>query len=343
MNTFDRLLRSRFNPCADRVEAIGQYIDGMLDVAAEAELSAHIETCHRCRRYRLFLEATDRGFHEQEKVLTVVPSLTAELPTRLKEEMVETLKRNLSRWFTDAGRELMYRGGLITPFFLDAYEGKPLETAIERSRSLLGAMKQLDMLSIECAQAVSESGLLLASLKSMERDHIDDYAVMFFALSLLFDPRNHYPYHYQSEQFMLTGKYDKAMGMLRSGLSNSHGALWKSYYLNNMGRTFLFKDDLQGATEYFERAKKEGEQLCNPLPDLNLALCRLKGRDAENALQHFEQALQCSVRMPSARLREGGFRYVGRFFSYYVPLHHELTRDHPGFKALAGRFGRTHP
>ena len=74
----------------------------------------------------------------------------------------------------------------------------------------------------------------------------------------------------------------------------------------------------------------------------NLVELHLRG-DAEGALQHFEQAGKCIGRMPSPRLREVALRHAGRFFSYYVALHRDLTRDHPGFTAFAGRFGRTDP
>ena len=343
MNTCDRLLRARFNPCADRVEAIGRYIDGMLDAAAEAELSAHIETCHRCRGYRLFLEAADHGFREDVKSLSIVPALTAELPTPLQEAMVETLKRNLSRWLSDAGRALMYREGMISPFFLDLHEAPSFDEALLASDTLLRSIRTFKVLSKEDAVLVDGVALLLQRPGPREASLRKISPLLFFSEAISIHKYNHYAHCYQAEILLRNDELDSAIDILRIGIErlSPSSKAFKSFLLNNIGVSYLFAHKLDVAKDWLNKARDADKEGMNPLPALNTAQCFLEDGEPDLAYERFIQAMELCEKVSPPRLSAFYRRYSERFIHDNIQHYRDAAQGCENLTALALRFGST--
>ena len=343
MSICDRLLRARFNPCADRVEAVGKQIDGLLDSAAEADLMAHLETCPRCRGYRLFLEAADRGFRGDEKTLSVVPALTAELPIRLQEEMVESLKRNLAKWLVDLGRAIMYRDELVSPFFFDGHQGHSLDMALKRSMSLSYSLQTFNPLSKEDELGIIESIFFLRKVERLSLVESFELVGELFIKARNFLRAYPLAYLYHAEILSLRGSISSCNQVLEEGLHTVSSSSVRMHFLNYIGRNFFFKKELNKSKKWFRKAGEESEGNDYPIPALNSALCCLNQSDAEGAVRHYNIALNICENISEIHKRNEYQRYFCRHLACHLDNHKDLLRENEELRALSIRFGSVIP
>jgi len=325
------LFLKTFNPCSDRVEVIQQSLHDNLDEQAELELSAHIETCRRCKRYKGYLEAVENGFKNLPADLSEIsPLASRELPPAVQDEMTHAMKRNLSRWLLETVRAIMYRQKMIVRYFYEDSDLKPLNYSIGRTMSICCSLKKMERLSRNNLSYLPEVELLVKNILNSQLPLPVSELILGLKASIALHKRTQ-PYDYYHQLYIAQDNLIQAETINHEALNVSCNADERSTIQNNLGVLAHRAGRLNEAAQYYQKSLKE---VSVPTSSLNLALVYLDKKRTSDAYSQIAICFDNINGMPNPKLRGKLHRLCTRVLTFHFTDYQEIIYSNSKLKDL---------
>ena len=330
MSTHEPLFLQTFNPCPDRVEAIDKSLHDELDDKSLGELIDHMEKCRRCRRYRAYMEAVEKGFRDYEVASAeITPSLSADLPSALRVEMAQAMKRNLSKWMLEVSRNIMYRQGMFIRFFLGLSEVHDFDDSLQNTHNILTFLRSSGDLPADDRVTITESQYVLnkVDLSGDNRNFVADILKNCIHLHKY----HMYPYLDLHQIFRKRSDFDASMKINADALKCDPDPVWKSVFINNIAGITQLKGFLAESTSLYKEAL---DNFKLPSVYLNLGMVFLEKGKLEESATNLESGVQLSCSYSSQQLRRKSKRYCSSFLDGHCLEHKDKIVTNERLKNL---------
>jgi len=307
------LFLSKFNPCPSRVDPIEKSLAEELDEQSMADLYDHMNKCQRCKRYHTYMEAVDQGFREHSlSADESVPNITKELPLPLQEEMVEAMKRNLSKWLLELGRGIRFRKGRVLSSFLDFRDTYPLNSVYSSIINIAKSFKDFRCITCDDSSLINHTSSLITSIETSS-DIRKQIIIDLLKACLLFNRYNLLTYFYKDQLYATTGDYQGAIKIVNDALSCNPSPSFDACLTNTLGRHTFCSGDIKKSIVLYKSAMVK-TNLPSPVFYLNCGYSYLSISHLDKAASYFNKALYISDNWPSCSNRN----IFNRFCSYFL-------------------------
>lgn len=320
-----------FNPCADRVESIDKSLLGELDEQSTLELMDHVETCKRCRRYHGYMESVEKGFRGYSVDLhEVSPFATAGLPASMQEEIVQSMKRNLSKWMLEVIRNSIYINDLKTIFFLDHYELFPIKTTLNNTTNIIKSLNTLNISSTD-TNLIEESNSHIAFLVDSNSLFDKNTVLSILDNCLILDKCNPLPYFYYDQILLSFKDYMGAIQLYDKALSNHLEPFYYSYLLNCKG---IICNKIGNPKLALLLLKESIKYVNNPNTFINTGLINIQLGNIVDSICNFRRAFETTKNIHSIAIRNHTIEVFTKSIKHYYKKYSNIIDNNIELKSL---------